>query len=80
MKEKVSARNNSPSPTSYKSFESWNNTNTQYNRPVTNKISKSEKRSFVDQALLKSKKVPGVGKYDAHIALDKVARPMKSRM
>jgi hypothetical protein len=31
------------------------------------------------ESLEKSKKnIPGVGKYDQHLALDKVARPMKS--
>ena len=41
-------------------------------------ISKGKKESFFDHAIAKSKKLPGVGKYEAHTALDKIARPMKA--
>lgn len=41
------------------------------------KIQKGERITLFDVAIKKSKVLPGVGKYKAEIALDKVSRPMK---
>jgi len=42
-------------------------------------IRKEKKELFVDAAARKSKGIPGVGRYDPHLALDKVARPVMRR-
>lgn len=42
-------------------------------------MGKESKKTFVDFIYAQSKKVPGVGKYNPHISLDKIARPMKTK-
>jgi hypothetical protein len=32
---------------------------------------------FIDKILNKAKDLPGVGKYDPHLSIDKCSRPMK---
>ena len=43
------------------------------------KIAKERKEGFCEMIARKKKTVPGVGMYDAHLALDKCSRPMKSK-
>lgn len=38
-------------------------------------VAKGKKETYVETIQKKSKKFPGVGKYDSHVALDKVSRP-----
>jgi tRNA(Ile2) C34 agmatinyltransferase TiaS len=68
-------RTNSPSPVSYKVGEAidyrLNKKNTRYTIP------KDKKKLFTDRIVEKSKMLPGVGKYDAHLSMDKTSRPMK---
>jgi hypothetical protein len=40
-------------------------------------IAKQPKKMFTDRIQEKAKASPGVGKYEAHMALDKTYRPMK---
>jgi hypothetical protein len=41
-------------------------------------IPKGKKVTVFDKVMNNSKKLPGVGKYESALALDKVYRPMKS--
>ena len=40
-------------------------------------IGKGKRKNFCDKIIDQTKFIPGVGKYDAHLSLDKVFRPMK---
>jgi len=42
-------------------------------------MAKEKKEGFCETMAKRKKNVPGVGRYDAHLALDKVSRPMKSK-
>ena len=43
-------------------------------------MSKSKKKMYTDSVVDWAGKLPGVGQYQSHTALDKVARPMKTKM
>ena len=76
MKRSVE-RTNSPSPVSYATAEALKRT-ADYDRSNTiYTIGKNKRRSFLDAAQVMAKKTPGVGAYNSHLAIDKVARPMK---
>ena len=68
-------RTNSPSPVSYKAGEAIEYTKDKKNSKYT--IPKNKKMLFTDKIAEKAKKTPGVGKYNAHLSLDKTSRPMK---
>jgi hypothetical protein len=76
MIRRSTERNNSPSAATYKIEEAKKNT--QFDRAFTkHTIGKSKKRPYFDGVQDRARKVPGAGAYNAHISLDKVARPMK---
>ena len=69
-----------PSPTQYRTAEAFEKTCGQRSQNLAFKfhqISKTKKTSVTEKAILKAKQLPGVGQYQQHIALDKVARPMR---
>jgi|TARA_B110000305_G_C18808751_1_gene346065 hypothetical protein len=75
-------KDNSPSPTSYKVAEAIEKTSGKGSLDRGGRyyqIGKSKRNSYIEQIETRSKKLPGVGKYDSHTALDKVFRPMKRR-
>ena len=75
----MSKKNNSPSPATYRCAEALDKT-TVFNKTGVNfKIAQQKKEGFCEVIARKKKTVPGVGRYDAHLALDKVSRPMKSK-
>ena len=78
MKVKKYAKNNSPSPVTYRKEEALERTAAFNKTGVNFKLNKEKKKTFGDKIAEQSKKTPGVGKYDPHLAIDKVARPMKS--
>jgi hypothetical protein len=75
------SKNNSPGPVSYNTQDAYLNKTSM--SPSGDRggrfygISKKPKDSFFDDAIKEAKKKPGVGKYDPHIALDKISRPMR---
>lgn len=75
MKVEKWRRTNSPSPVSYKTAEAIEFTKNKRNSKYT--IPKNKKTLFTDRITEKAKGIPGVGKYNAHLALDKTCRPMK---
>ena len=42
-------------------------------------FAKNSKKTFADIIKVNAKKTPGVGKYDAHLSIDRVSRPMNKR-
>jgi hypothetical protein len=73
----MTERNNSPSPVSYRVAESLEKNHLDKSNRYYS-IGKEKKVLFTESHLEKKKVIPGVGKYENHLALDKVARPMKS--
>tara|TARA_B100000780_G_C20948189_1_gene378232 strand:+ start:416 stop:691 length:276 start_codon:yes stop_codon:yes gene_type:complete len=78
LKVKKYAKNNSPSPVTYRKEEALEKTAVFNKTGVNFKISKEKKKTFADKIQERSKKTPGIGRYDPHLAIDKVSRPMKS--
>ena len=75
MKIEKWQKTNSPSPVSYKADLSIDYTKNKKNSKYT--IPKNKKMLFTDKITEKAKHTPGVGKYNAHLSLDKTSRPMK---
>ena len=75
----MSKKNNSPSPATYRSGEALDKTAAFNKTGVNFKIAKQKKEGFCEAIARRKKIIPGVGRYDAHLALDKVSRPMKSK-
>ena len=75
LTEKRWRRDNSPSPVTYNKEAALEKTTAVDKGNRYYSLKKETKDSFVDIATRKSKNTPGVGKYDAHLALDKVFRP-----
>lgn len=77
LKEKKYAKDNSPSPASYRSIECHDKTS-KYSSSKMFKYSKMPKSSFVDKEINIKKTVPGVGKYNSAMSIDRAAyRPMR---
>ena len=68
-------KNNSPSPTSYKHDVSIEKTSKFDKAGEHFIISKSTLKRFVDRAEDRSKKVPGVGKYNPDPGLNMITKP-----
>ena len=81
QKKRETKKNDSPSPTGYKNvlggFEKLSGSPSNDRGGRYYKIAKGERRTMFDQIIKNQKKLPGVGKYQSHVALDKVARPMR---
>ena len=75
LKKKKYAKDDSPSPHSYLTEDAKDCTLKRRNVEYT--IAKEKKRLFTDRIMDKAKDLPGVGKYDAHLAKDRTCRPMK---
>ena len=76
------AKNNSPSPCSYKVSEALEKASGERFQNKSGrfyKLPKSKRNMYTETVVAWAKKLPGVGQYQNHIALDKVARPMKTR-
>jgi len=67
-------KNNSPSPTSYDADKSMEKTNLNKSGRYYS-ISKEKKKLYTETIQAKSKKLPGVGQYNSHIAQDKISVP-----
>jgi len=76
LKEKW-RRKNDPSPCSYNKDEALDKSSKFNKGGVYWKLNKAPKESFADKVIKKGKTSPGVGKYNYHLVLDKVARPMR---
>lgn len=73
-------KNNSPSPHSYKTEKALDVTS-KFHGNIQYKMGKEKKELFIDKTQKIAKIKPGVGKYNCHLALDKVYRPStRSRM
>lgn len=70
-------RTNSPSPASYRTQEAVTRTADYDRSNTTYTIGKDKRSSFLDAAQRMARKTPGVGAYNSHLSMDKVARPMK---
>lgn len=70
-------RTNSPSPASYATQEAVKKTADYDRSNTTYTIAKNKRSSFLDAAQGMARKTPGVGAYNSHLSMDKVARPMK---
>lgn len=70
------AKNNSPSPSSYRSIECHDKTS-KYDSSTMYKLSKMPKSSFIERHVNVKKNVPGVGKYNPDKSMDFAYRPMK---
>jgi len=71
-------KNNSPSPTSYefdKSMEKCSGSEAQDRSGRYYTLAKGKRQTYVETIQVKSKKFPGVGQYNSHVALDKASRP-----
>lgn len=76
--ERKWARDNSPSPASYRADH---DKTSKYNSGTYYKQSKMPKRSFIEREVTVKKNVPGVGKYNPDKSMDFAYRPMrKSRI
>lgn len=82
IEERKTRKNNSPSPSSYAVAEAYERSS---GSPANDKsgrnfikFNKDKRVTLMDEIREKSKKLPGVGKYSAHTAIDKVYRPMKA--
>ena len=79
-KERAWKKNNSPSPVSYRVAENFEKLSGQRSQDKSGRyfsLGKQKKILFSESLERQKKQIPGVGKYDTHLALDKVARPMK---
>ena len=73
-------KDSSPSPTSYDCASGVKKTD-RFHSSILFKLGKEKKELYVEKACNSKKAIPGVGKYNSHLALDKVYRPtMKSKM
>ena len=68
-------KNNSPGPLTYDAASSLDKM--KLKKSFEFLIPKHKNKNFLDEAQRLAKELPGVGKYDFHLALDKVSRPMK---
>ena len=69
-------RNNKPSPCSYSPDVAYEKTDRTNKANLMHTISRSPKMTVTDTIQKKSKDLPGVGRYDPHLSIDKAYRPL----
>ncbi len=78
-KHKKGQRTNAPSPVTYQFDQAMEKTSRFSKAGSSMLIGKDKKKNFCDIAMSRTKYVPGVGKYNPQVSIDKCSRPMKSK-